>query len=658
MADIGYSALLVAILASVYSAIAFAYGGKTGRPDLIQSAKHGVIAVFGLMSVAMIVMIIALVTRDFRLEYVAAYTDRELSLAYTLSAVWAGSRGSLLFWAWVLSLFAMIMVAQKRDVGKELIPYAASVTMLTQVFFLVLLLSVSNPFIRLPFTPADGRGLNPLLENPGMFLHPPTQLIGYVGFTIPFALAMAALLTGSLGDNWIIAARRWAIISWLILGIGNLAGSWWAYFVLGWGGHWAWDPVENAGLLPWLVGTAFLHSAMMQRRRGILKRWNMVLVILTFVLSIFGTFLTRSGILASVHSFSETALGPFFLAFIWITLAGSLILLWYRSAALKSEAEIESTVSRESTFLINNLLLVTATFAVFLGTVFPVISEWVRGVKITVGPPFYNQVMVPIFLATIFLTGICTMIGWRRASVNNLVRNFVWPSAASVWVAIALFAAGVREWTALVGISLCDFVLFTIFYEWFRGTRARHHSHAENYLKAFFGLLFANRPRYGGYIVHMGIVILAIGTIGMSVYDTSKEVTLKSGESATIDRFILTYKGLDRVETESRLVYTTALEVRNRGELIGYLTAQKYFHRNHDTPVTVAAVRSTLREDLYAILIGWEEDGSASFKLLVNPLVNWIWIGGGIVIFGGLFAFWPDRQKPLAPARKAAEERL
>lgn len=649
MSEIGSIAIFLALIAALYSAIVSVLGAKWKRPELAQSARNGIIACFGLMTIAMGLLIKALVSHDFSLEYVASYTDRSLSLVYTLSAVWAGSRGSMLFWGWVLSLFITIMVLQRRDMGKDLLPYAASVALIPQIFFLVLLLSISNPFAKLIIAPPDGNGLNPLLQNPGMFLHPPTLLMGYIGFTIPFSFAMAALITGNLGDDWLVASRRWTLIAWLVLGIGNLAGSWWAYYVLGWGGYWAWDPVENAGLLPWLVGTAFLHSAMMQRRRGILKRWNMVLVILTFILSIFGTFLTRSGVLASVHSFSDSSLGMFFLIFIVISLAGSLILLYSRNTELKSETQIESMLSRESTFLINNLLLICGTFAVLLGTVFPIISEAVRGVKITVGPPFFNQVMAPIFLATIFLTGICTMIGWRRASGRNLLRNFLIPSIATVVLGIVLYATVIKEWYALIALSVCGFVIFTIVYEWLRGTRARSHMRTENYPKAFLGLIMANRPRYGGYIVHMGIMVLAIGIIGSSVYGISKEVTLKQGESVSVNNYTLTYQAVDRIETQSKVALTTTLAVRNRGKQIGTVTPEKYYPQNRDQAITVAAVRSTPLDDLYVILIGSESDGSASFKVMSNPLVGWIWVGGGIIIFGGFIAFWPDRRKQELP---------
>ncbi len=381
-----------------------------------------------------------------------------------------------------------------------------------------------------------------------------------------------------------------------------------------------------------------------------LKVWNMVLIILTFTLAIFGTFLTRSGILSSVHTFSESALGPFFLTFIGITLFGSLGLLYYRREGLKGEAEMESLVSRESTFLLNNLLLVGAAFAIFLGTVFPVISEAVRGVKISVGEPFFNQVTGPIFLAVILLTGICTLIGWRRASIKNLIRNFLWPLIASLILGIVLFITGIREWYALVAFFLCGFVLFTIVYEWFRGTRARHRMRTENYLKAFFGLIEANRPRYGGYIVHIAIILIAIGVIGSSFYDVEKEATLTPGESMTINDYTLTYENMDYYQTESKEVVTATLSVHNEGKLIGRLMPEKYFHRTYEQPVTEVAIRSTLLEDLYVILVGWDEDGTAAFKVLVNPLVNWIWIGGGVFILGGLIALWPERQKLPAPA--------
>ncbi|MBI2850459.1 MAG: heme lyase CcmF/NrfE family subunit [Chloroflexi bacterium] len=656
MADIGYIALLLALVASLYSATAFVFGKRRNIPALVDSARNGVVAVCGLVSIAVLALLYAILTHDFQIEYVASYTARDMSLTYLLSAIWAGNDGSLLFWAWLLALFGMIVVLQRRDVGRELVPYASTIVMVTEVFFLFLLLSVANPFHKLSFLPADGRGLNPLLENPGMLFHPPNLLGGYVGFTIPFAFAMSALLTRRLGDEWIVSIRRWTLVSWLLLSIGNIIGAWWAYVELGWGGYWAWDPVENASLLPWLTGTAFLHSIMMQRRRGILKKWNMVLVIITFSLSIFGTFLTRSGILSSVHTFADTTLGPFFLVFIGVTLFSSLGLLYYRSELLNSEAEMESLVSRESTFLMNNLFLVGAAFAVFLGEIFPLISEAVRGVKITVGAPFYNQVNGPIFLAIIFLAGVCALIGWRRSSVSNLMRNFLWPLAIALVIGSALIILGVRQPYAVFAFTVCAFVLTTILYEWFRGTRARRRMRGDNYLKAFFGLLGANRPRYGGYTVHIGLVLIAIGVIGSSFYNVEKEATLLPGESMSIKNYTLTYENKDTFQTETRQVDSATLSVFNGGKLLGKIVPSKYYSVSYEQSVTEVAIRSTPAEDLYAILIGWDDAGATSFKILVNPLVSWIWIGGIVLVLGGLIAFWPERRKLPVEIRVEARE--
>ncbi|HEY81907.1 MAG TPA: heme lyase CcmF/NrfE family subunit [Dehalococcoidia bacterium] len=649
MADIGYIAQFLALVVSVYAAGAFILGWRGKHPALLSSARNGLLASCGLLTISVASLVYALVSHDFQIEYVYQYTSRDLALTYRLSALWAGNDGSLLFWAWLLSVLGAAVILQKREVGKELVPYAAAIIGVTQTFFILLLLTIANPFQKLPQVPADGMGLNPMLENPGMFFHPPLLLAGYVGFTVPFAFAMAALLSRRLGDAWLIVVRRWTLLAWLSLGLGNLLGAWWAYVELGWGGYWAWDPVENAGLMPWLVATAFLHSIMMQRRRGILKVWNMVLIILTFVLAILGTFLTRSGVLASVHTFAESPLlGASFLAFIGITIVSSLGLLYYRSEELKSEAEMESLVSRESTFLLNNLLLVGAAFTIFLGTFFPVISEAVRGVKVSVGPPFYNQVNVPIFLAIILLAGICTLIGWRRASLRNLVQHFLWPLATALILGIVLFILGIRQWLALVALPLCGFVLFTILYEWWRGTRARHRMRSENYLKAFWGLIMTNRPRYGGYIVHIGVIIMAVGIIGSSLYGVEKEATLTQGESMSIEDYTLTYENMDFYETESKAVVTATLLVSNQGKLLGRLLPEKYFHRSFEQPVTEVAIRSTLVEDLYVILVGWDEDGTTAFKVLVNPLVNWIWIGGVVLVLGGLIAFWPEwRRQPV-----------
>ncbi|MFC2059770.1 cytochrome c-type biogenesis CcmF C-terminal domain-containing protein [Chloroflexota bacterium] len=657
MADIGYIALILALIASIYSSITYILGIRRKQQLLKNYARSSLIAVCGLVSVSVSILLYALITHKFQIEYVALYTSRDLPLPYIISGLWAGNDGSLLFWAWLLSIFAIVAVLPKRSVGQRLIPYAAPIIMVVEAFFLILLLFPSNPFHELAYTPAEGMGLNPMLENPGMIFHPPALLAGYIGLTIPFALAIAALLSHKPSDEWITPSRWWTLLSWLLLGAGNITGAWWAYVELGWGGYWAWDPVENAGLMPWLVATAFLHSIIIQRRKGMFKVWNMVLIIMAFNLAIFGTFLTRSGILSSVHTFGESALGPFFLVFLGITFFGPLGLLYHHRNKLRDTAEMESFISREATFQLNNLLLVFATIVIFIGTIFPAISEALRGVKIEVGESFFNQVNGPIFLAIILLAGLCTLIGWRLSSLKDLGRSLIWPFSATIILVVALLLSGIREWYATIIISLCGFTFFAIFYRWWRETRTRHRTSAENYLKAFWKLLRSNRHRYGGYTVHISIVLMAVGIIGSSVYDVEKEVILEPGESMTIKNYTLTYDDISTHETPSKLVLTATLSVYDNGKSIGKLTPEKYLHRSYEQPVTEVAIRSTLLEDLYVILSGVSEDGSTAFKVLVNPLVSWIWIGGVILILGGLITFWPDRRKALGPKQAPTESK-
>ena len=647
MAEIGYIALALAFGACIYSIIAFIFGARGEHPRLLASARRSILAVSALVTISAAVLLTALVTHNFQIEYVALYTSSDLSLPYLISALWAGNAGSLLFWGWLLSLFAAVVVLKKQAQGRKLVPYASAVIMVIQAFFLLLLLFAQNPFHELPTIPAEGIGLNPLLENPGMIIHPPMLLGGYAVFAIPFAFAIAALITKRLDYEWISAIKKWVLLGWLLLGIGNIIGAWWAYVELGWGGYWAWDPVENAGLMPWLVATAFLHSIMLQRRKGMFKLWSMVLIILAFILTIFGTFITRSGILVSVHTFGETAVGPAFLAFLIIIFLGSLALLLYRRRDLKDEAGIGALVSREGTFLINNLLLVGATFVIFLGTIF-------RSDK-----TFFNQVAVPIFLAVILLLGICILIAWRRPPIKKLRLNLLWPAVVALIVVIALVIAGIRQWYALVAFCLCGFAISAVLSQWFRDVLARHRVKAENYLKAFLSLVRSNKSRYGGYIVHIAIVLIAIGVVGSSVYDVETEAVLAPGESMTINDYTLTYNGLEPRFNQERLIWVIPanVSVHEGSRHIGTIKpeAQIYLHPDGTEKhrVTEVAIHSTLVEDLYVILAGWEPVDSAdlskgyiaAFSAKVNPLVIWIWIGGGVFLLGGLLAFWPERRK-------------
>ncbi len=563
-------------------------------------------------------------------------------MPYLLAAFWAGNEGSLLLWLWLLSLFAFIVLIQNRHKFKGLMPDAISITMLINAFFLILIIHGSNPFERLPFTPPDGMGLNPLLEHPLMIFHPPTLLAGYPSFTIPFAFAIAALITKRLGAEWVKTVRNWVLISWFFLGAGNLLGAWWAYVVLGWGGYWAWDPVENAGLMPWLVSTALLHSLIVQRRRGMFKVWNITLIIITFALTIFGTFLTRSGILPSVHAFAESYLGPAFLSFIGVILIGSFGLLIYRLPYLRDEGKIDSWLSRGATLLLNNLLLLAATFAIFIGTIFPLISEAILGVKASVTISYFNRVASPIFLALIVALGVGTRVGWRRTSIRELGQKLFHPFSIAGALSIVLVMLGVRNWYALIGFFCCAFVITSILSEWFVEIRKRVQARKVNYPKAFFSLLAANKPHYGAYIIHLGVILIAIGVIGSSSFNTEKEICLTRGETASINQYVLRYDGKVVRHFPDKTVVSANLSIFTDNKLIGTLTSEKRFYKRFEQSVTEVAVRTTLKEDLYVILAGWTKD-TATFKVLLNPLVVWLWIGGAILLLGTVIALLPHR---------------
>jgi len=645
MTDIAKIALLLAVVASVYSALAFFFGVRRSYPPLLASARNGVFATMGLVTLASLILLYALVTHHFEIAYVASYTSRDMSLPYLAGAFWAGNAGSLLLWTWLLSIFAVLLLLLSRNKSQSLVAYSSVVVMATLTFFLILMYVVANPFDELGFTPADGTGLNPLLENPGMLLHPPALLGGYVACTIPFALALGALATMAPQGEWLASARRWALTAWLLLGIGNLIGMWWAYVELGWGGYWAWDPVENAGLMPWLAATALLHALAMQRARQIFRIWVVVLVILAFELCIFGTFLTRSNILSSVHTFNESGMEPFFLTFIGISLIAAVGLLLYRRKSLVSEKEGESLLSKEASFTLTNLILVGGTFVVLLGTIFPLLREWVTGDSTGLDRSFYDKVMGPIFLVLLFVLAICVFLRWRRTDGGTILRRGVLPLSVALVLGLILFALGIREWYALVLFPLFAFAAFSILSVWAREVMARRRVRNENPVRAFAGSLLANRPRYGGMVVHLGILLLAVGIVGSSFYQAETESALAAGESMTIEGYTLTYEGVQVDQGTSKTILTATLSVRHGNKDLGSLRPQKIAHRNYDQLVTEVAIRSTPVEDLYVILAGWNEGATlVTFQVLVNPLVLWIWVGGALVVLGGLIAFWPRRR--------------
>ena len=645
MADIGYVALSMAFVLAAYAAVASVLAVRSGQGDLWLSARNAVWAAVALTSVASAALVYALATRDFSLRYVAEYTSRDLSMPLTLSAWWAGQAGSLLFWSWLLAVFGGVVLIQNRRQNKELTPYTVAVIMAVLTFFLGIVIFAANPFEKLPVTPADGLGLNPLLQNRGMLYHPPTLYLGYVGFTVPYAYAMAALMSGRLGNEWTYASRRWVLFAWLFLGAGTLLGAQWAYTVLGWGGFWGWDAVENAGLMPWLTGTALLHSLVVQQRRGMLKVWNLALIIATFSLCLFGTAVTRGGLLSSVHAFSTGPLGWALVGLIAAVLLVSLGLLWKRMPELRSEHELDSFVSKESGFLFNNLILVGAAFAIFWGSILPRLSDAVRGRSVTVEPSFYNQVTGPIFLAMIVLMGLCPLIGWRKTSRGNLVRNALIPLATALAVAALLYGRGVRSPPALLAFPSMAFVAAASLQEFYRGVRARARSHRDGLLWALPRLVWSNKPRYGGQVVHLGMILIAMGVASYFMYSTDASGVLAPGESLSVGGYGLVFNGLELRSTETQDIMAANLAVTRDGEPDGTIAPEEVLFRSQRSVMSNIGLRSGLREDLYVILNSVGEDGRVGIQAFVNPLVTWIWIGGGVMLAGTAVAFWPDRRE-------------
>ncbi|MFQ5894892.1 MAG: heme lyase CcmF/NrfE family subunit [Nitrospinota bacterium] len=656
MIELGHYSLLAALALALYAALVSFAGGRRRRADLIRSGENAAYGVFGLVTVAVFALVYLQVTFDFRVEYVASQVTLSLPLFYRVTALWGGQKGSLLLWLWLAVLFGAIASYQNRHKNRELMPYVCSTVMCTAIFFLTILNFVTVVFKTLPNPPADGRGLNPLLHDWGMIIHPPALYLGFVGFGIPFAFAIAALISGKLDSDWIASTRRWTLFSWFFLGNGLLLGGAWAYRELGWGGYWAWDPVENASFMPWLTGTAFLHSVMIQEKRGMLKVWNISLIILTYALTIFGTFLTRSGIITSVHAFANSAFGWVFFGFMVLGLAASFGLLLWRLPLLKSENELESFFSRESAFLLNNVVLVGAAFAVFWGTIFPVISELVKGVKVTVGPPFFNQVNVPIFLALMAIMGVGPLIAWRKATLQNLRKNFTYPLLTALVAFFVFLFFGVREMLVTLALALCVFVLATIWLEFYRGARARRRMSGEGVGAALWDLLTRDKRRYGGYIVHLGVVILFVGVAASSAYQTVEEVRLRQGESFALNGFRLRYEGLRAGGNDLYRAWRAQLTVFREGRRLGVLYPEKRIYFRPEQPTTEAAIRVTPREDLYTVFAEAEEDGTATFKFMLNPLITWVWAGGVVVALGGILCMLPDgwgRRGPRGPGRRA-----
>ncbi len=668
MNQVGSAGLITALAFAVYGVIAGAVGGKLRSVRVVRSAERAALAFFVMITIAVVALERLILTNDFHNAYVAAHSNKDLPIYYKVPVLWSGQEGSLLFWTWLLSIYSAFTVLLNRRKNRQLMPYVVAITMATGIFFSSLVFFVANPFHELalasaagsqPFRPPDGNGLTPSLQYPSMVIHPPMLYLGYVGFVVPFAFAMAALIAKQLGDNWIRTTRRWTMVPWMFLGVGILLGGNWAYEVLGWGGYWAWDPVENASLLPWLGGTAFLHSVMIQEKRGMLKVWNIALVITTFFLCIFGTFLTRSGIVSSVHAFAQSSIGPFFAVFLGIILLFSLSLLFLRLDYLKSENRLDSVISRESGFLFNNWVLLASVFAVLWGTIFPIISKAVQNVTVTVGAPYYNKTATPIGLLLLFLTGAGPLLAWRKTSFQSLKQNFTLPLAVAAAAGAILFVVGVRHLYAWMTLFLCVFVTLCVLGEFYKGARTRMRILGENFTRAVYNLTMRNTRRYGGYVIHLGIVLLFVGFAGLA-FKTDSKALMRDGDFLRVKDYLLRCSQFTSGDTPNYLYQRAVFAVSKNGRALGVMEPERRFYKASQQPISNVAIRTSLAEDLYVVVAGQDtESGKAVVEVFVNPLVAWVWIGGFVVLLGTLLALVPSRvEREMAGIRQASEEAM
>jgi cytochrome c-type biogenesis protein CcmF len=654
MPELGRAALIVALALVAYAALGGAYGAHRGRRRLQESARNALYGAFAAALVASLVLVRALVGRDFGFTYVGDHTSRELPLGYTLAAFWSGQEGSLLLWFLVLLGLSSAAVATNARLVRDVAPWTVPVLAAVASFFAILLVFVAPPFAT-EAARADGAGLNPSLQNPYMLAHPPLLYLGYVGLTIPFAFAMGALASRRVDERWIIATRRWTLTAWTFLGVAILLGAKWAYEEVGWGGWYAWDPVENAALMPWIVATAYLHSVMVQEKKDMLRVWNVVLVAFAFALSLFGTFLTRSGVLTSIHSFTQSSIGPWFLAFIAVVVTASVVLILVRLPLLRSRTRLESLVSREAAFLYNNLFLVAFALTVLWGVVYPLVSEAVRGVAVTVGAPYYEFFAVVFGLPLVLLMGLGPLIAWRRASVRSVGSSVAWPAAAALLAGALLLLAGAGSSPAgVIGYTFSVFVLVGIVLEFARGTRARRALGSGGWAGALTSLVGRNRRRYGGYVVHAAVVLLVVGAIGIGAYSTSREARLAPGATVAVGEYSLRYLGSRVTSGANAEELRARFAVARDGEALGTIEAGKNRYRAEQETSNEVAIRSDLvrAEDLFVIADQFSEDGSVFVEVIVNPLVNLIWLSGFVFLVGALVAMWPDAREQRRLARR------
>jgi cytochrome c-type biogenesis protein CcmF len=677
LADFGFGMLAVAFLVALYSAGAALYGALKSRPAWIDSARYGMLLTWPLITAGALSIIALLLTGHYEVQYVYNVTSSSMPTYLKVTALWGGQEGSLVFWSWLMSAFASAVMLRKWSRDREFLPWVIVVACVTLAFFLGLVIFSQNPFVRIWITPTgqqvvsmvqpagaslaavpDGRGLNPLLRHPGMIIHPPMLYLGFVSFVIPYAFAIAALVTGRTDDRWIRITRRWTLIAWLFLSTGLFLGMRWAYDVLGWGGFWGWDPVEIAALMPWLTGTAFVHSVMIQEKRGIMKRWNLILIIATYSLVIFGTFLTRSGVLSSVHAFAQSSIGPAFFVFIGIAAAISLGLLLYRWTDFKDEMQMTSLLSRESLFLVNNLLFMGILIVCFWGVVFPLISELVTGQKVTVGPPFYTSATGPLWAGLLLLMGVAPLSAWGHSTTKTLGKAIWKPFIASLVILAVVYFSGTRSVWALLGFWLAAFVVSVTLFEYARGAWARHMRAGESLPLALWHLIGRNRRRYGGYIIHLGVVFAALGIIGMQFFQTTTQGSVPVGQSLQLDGYTITYRSLAVFDTaDGRNVARAVVDVSQNGKFLEEVYPRRDYYYESQQPMTIPGVRRTLDGDVYILLVDWQPISSqgATFKIYHNPLINELWLGAFIFILGALVAGWPEREKE--PAEQTATTR-
>ena len=667
--DFGYLALVLSLVLCAFGMAAGYWGGRLESREydpaggtrgqwksverqsneswgerLTGSSFNAIYAVCGLVGIAALILWYGLFTDQFQITYIWNSSERSLPVFYKFAAIWGGQAGSLLFWTLLLSLFSTAAALTFRNRQRSLMPFVNATLLATLLFFLTLLVFSANPFEQIGIVPGDGRGLNPLLQNYWMVIHPVMLYLGWVGLTVPFAFAVAALLSKRLDRRWVRTVRRWTLIPWMFLSAGIIMGSQWAYMELGWGGYWAWDPVENASFLPWLTATAFLHSIIIQEQRGILKVWNVTLIWLTFTLVILGTFTTRSGILSSVHSFAQSPVGPYFLVFLALTTVGFLLLLYQRMPFLQGENEIDSISSREGAFLANNWLFAGIAFVVLWGTFFPMFSEILTGERIAVAAPWFNRVAGPLFMLLFVLMGVGPLLGWRRTGARALRRQFTWPAAAAL-VSVPLLLLTSRNVFPVAGFSTCIFVAATIVQEFVRGVNARRRTRGEPLPGALWGLMRRNGRRYGGYVIHFGIVLIGVAIIGNEFYQSTTHVTLASGGSVELSGYTLTYTALETERKSNHTEVRANLQVTDSatGRFLSVIVPRRnIYDKTPDQPTSEVGLRMTPAEDVYVILNGWESDGnSATFTVYVNPLTMWMWVGGLFVVLGTAVSVWP-----------------